>query len=251
MRLKRSWLEIAECAFLVISAIGTIVAIASQQVAYTALPLTLTLFLNAVNRYRFQRQVRLHNRKTIAKVDQVAQSLQNHAQVLQGESINLSPITQSLKQLEYKIQMLTQQFDTRPELQETAQLESRLNALVLRLDNLPQAWEVFDLRAIEAEVVSLQVQLKTVDPIALNNSIAHLQSHINRLNQQLENLPPPFDPGELKQQLTQLQEGHNIVCEGVSGLVSAVVTLQSETAIAEQARVSQLDALMQQLENLS
>ncbi|MBW4493570.1 MAG: hypothetical protein KME26_10900 [Oscillatoria princeps RMCB-10] len=56
---RRDWLELAECAALGVSALGSIVAAFSQQVFLAAAPLTIALFLNFVNRSRIPQQAEL------------------------------------------------------------------------------------------------------------------------------------------------------------------------------------------------
>lgn len=56
---RRDWLELAECAALGVSALGSIVAAFSQQVFLAAAPLTVALFLNFVNRSRISQQAEL------------------------------------------------------------------------------------------------------------------------------------------------------------------------------------------------
>ncbi|WP_017717513.1 hypothetical protein [Kamptonema formosum] len=53
---QRDWLELAECAALGVSALGSIVAAFSQQVFLAAAPLTIALLLNFVNRSRIPQQ---------------------------------------------------------------------------------------------------------------------------------------------------------------------------------------------------
>jgi hypothetical protein len=242
----KSWLQIAEYASLATSAAGTVVAIASQQVAYAAAPLTLALSLSVVNRQRYQQQTLLHINKSNSELHQVVQSLHQQVHTLPTQRIELNPVTQLLEQMEQRIQTLTHQLSTQQETQ-----EAQINALALRLDDLPQSLEPVDLSAIETEIISLQTQLRAVDPGSLNDSITLLQSHVDRINQQVENLPSPFDPSELEQQLTQLKDNHSVFGEDVSRIVSVITSLQSDTNITEQARISQLDVLALKLESLS
>jgi hypothetical protein len=53
---QRDWLELAECAALGVSAVGSIVAAFSQQIFLAAAPITIALFLNFVNRSRIPQQ---------------------------------------------------------------------------------------------------------------------------------------------------------------------------------------------------
>ncbi|NER36825.1 MAG: hypothetical protein F6J93_23125 [Oscillatoria sp. SIO1A7] len=61
--LTRHWLELSEYASIGVSAIGTIVAAFSSQVAYAATPLTVAMALNVANRYRLSQE---RERNTIA-----------------------------------------------------------------------------------------------------------------------------------------------------------------------------------------
>ncbi|HIK28452.1 MAG: hypothetical protein N3E45_00460 [Oscillatoriaceae bacterium SKW80] len=55
-RHQRHWLEVAEYVSLVSSAVGTILAAASQQFVFAAAPLTLAVFLNFLNRPRIPKK---------------------------------------------------------------------------------------------------------------------------------------------------------------------------------------------------
>lgn len=202
---NKSWLEIAEYASLASSAAGTIVAIASQQVAYAAAPLTLALSLSMINRQKFQQQMQLHNSRAIAEVHQIVESLNQQIHALPTEPANLNPITQSLEQLEHKIQELTQQSDTRLEPQEIARIKNQLNALALQLNNLQDTIEPTDLSGIEADIANLQAHLQAIDSSS-GTRIDQLQNQIEQIGQQIQDLPLPFDPSALKQEIANLQQ---------------------------------------------
>ncbi|MBE9019038.1 hypothetical protein IQ272_23385 [Chroococcidiopsidales cyanobacterium LEGE 13417] len=164
---NKSWLQVAEYASLASSAAGTVIAIASQQVAYAAAPLTLALSLSVVNRQRCQQQTLSHINKSNSELHQVVQSLHQQVQSLPTERVNLSSIVQSLEHMEQRIQALTGQLSIQQETQET-----QINALTLRLDNLPQPLEPVNLSAIETEIISLQTQLQAIDPSSINDYIS-------------------------------------------------------------------------------
>jgi hypothetical protein len=282
---RRSWLEIAEYVSLACFVAGSIAALASQQLAYSAVPLTLALALNLVNRHRFEQQTRLSSRSTVADVNQVVQSLneanaelthktETLAQLFHSRpeleqieelqqaiaalppppKVDFSPITQSLEQLEQKTETLTQQFNARPETEAIAQLTNQLNTLVLRLDNLPNPPEPVDLSGIEAEIATLKVQLQGIDFSPITSSVAQvkasLQTQIDQVKGQMQDLPAPFDPSALEQRLAELErKNHSIFSDDVSSLVSVVKRLQSDKALIEEvtSRITcQLDALAQE-----
>jgi len=83
---------------------------------------------------------------------------------------------------------------------------------------------------------------------------AELQTKIDQLNQQMHDLPAPFDPGALEQRLTELErKNHSINSSDVSSLVSAVESLQSDSSLTTEALArlsSRLSALALWLDSL-
>lgn len=158
-----------------------------------------------VNRQKIQHQTQLHTSRAITEVRQVVESLNQQIHALPTELANLNPITQSLEHLEHKIQKLTQQFDTRLEPQEIAQIKNQLNALALQLNNLQDTIEPADLSGMEADIANLQAHLQAIDSSS-GSRIDYLQNQIKQIGQQIQDLPPPFDPNTLKQQVANLQQ---------------------------------------------
>lgn len=256
MKYNRQFLDIAEYASVAGSALGTVVAVASGQVAYAAAPLTLAISLNVVNR-----------RSSVANLDQTVQSLQQKVQVLPAQPVNLnaitqslqqmnqktesltqrfnarleprqieelketiahlphpqkvdlSPIAQSIKELKQSYETLTQQFNARPETQEIATLTEQLSALKLRLDNFPQP---VDLSEIEAKLATQQAQLQAIDKSPINDIIFQLQSQIAQIRQQIQELPPPFDPSFLEERMQEQEERDRTITARYNRLVQLV-----------------------------
>jgi len=250
---RRSWLEIAEYFSLAGSVAGSITAIASQQVAFAAAPLTLALSLNAVNRHRYQQQTQHETSNAIAVVRQFVQSLQQQVQALPSEPVDKSSITQSLEHLEQKTQRLSEQFNARPETQVIAQLKNQLSDLVLRLDNLPNPPELADLSGVEAEIATLQAHLQTLDHSPLASTIAQVKTEllaqINQLGQQIQDLPQPFDPSTLSQRLASLEQNHTIFSDDINHLVSGLQSLELDKVLTTEALL-QLTNQLKALEEL-
>jgi len=185
------------------------------------------------------------------EVEQIEGLKQAIAALPPPPKVDLSPITQSLEQLEQKTQTLTQQFNARPETEAIAQLTHQLNALLLRFDNLPSPPEPVDLSGIEAEIATLQAQVQGIDLNPLTSSIAQvkasLQTQIDQISRQMHDLPAPFAPSALEQQIVELEsKNHSIFSDDVSSLVSVVKRLQSDSSLIEEVteRITcQLDVL--------
>ncbi|MGC8713372.1 MAG: hypothetical protein ACP5RH_13375, partial [Leptodesmis sp.] len=67
---NRSWLNIAESLMLLGSGIGSIATVASQQVLYTAAPVSALLILNVLNHRRIERESQSQTSSAIAELDQ-------------------------------------------------------------------------------------------------------------------------------------------------------------------------------------
>lgn len=104
---QRPWQEWAEYSCVAGSALGTVVAALSGQVAYAAVPLTLALTLNLSNRTRTEQQAGQQTTSAIADVRQVVESI--HASVRETPAaapLDLDPVHQEISQLRQVIQRL-------------------------------------------------------------------------------------------------------------------------------------------------
>lgn len=125
---NRHWLNIAEY----VSLAGSVASIASQQVVYAAAPVTLALSFSLANRQRLHSLQQQHTSSAIADVRQVVQSLDDKVQALPSESVDNSPIYQTLSQHEEATQAVTK---TQAAI---ADLGERLNALAEKFNNRPE-----------------------------------------------------------------------------------------------------------------
>jgi len=114
---KKRWLEIAEYTALVGATIGSVAAFVSQQVVLAAAPLTLSLWLNLLNRQRFQWQTKKYVSGAIADVQKVISSLHGNFHAL--PSVDLNPITQRLDKLAASL-------DDRSKLEEIQELKAAI-----------------------------------------------------------------------------------------------------------------------------
>src|SRR4028119_1068155 len=209
-------LEIAEYVSLAGSALGSVVAVASGQVVYAAVPLTVALALNLVNRRQFQQQTWHHSRSAITQANQIIQSLQQQVEAL--PAINRQMLT------------LDQEFSSRPEKKAIEQLEQavpqlteQLDTLKVRVNNLPTAKEV-DLSEVEQAITYINEELsaltrrldqqptpKEVDLTGLEEAIASIYGQLDTLYQQFNARPETKTLEHLEGVISQLQEQLNAV----------------------------------------
>jgi predicted nucleic acid-binding Zn-ribbon protein len=195
---KQPWLEIAEYVFLAGSVLGTFIAVTSSQVVYAAIPLTVALSLNLVNRRRFQQETQNYVSGVIGEAHTAFQSL--HQQVQKFPALNL------------QLDTLNQKFNARPETDaiqrsETAiaQLSERLDALTLRLNHESTSSEV-DLNGVGEVITDIYSQLNgltsrldnqptypEVDLSGVNQAIADINTQLNALTSHVEQVATPQD----------------------------------------------------------
>ncbi|MFM7603084.1 MAG: hypothetical protein ACKO7R_18105, partial [Pseudanabaena sp.] len=119
-------LEIVEYFSIGISIIGTIIANGIGQVIYAAMPITLTLFLNLVNRNLLKQQIQQDN---LAEVNRLDKLQLEHSNIILTEVYRLEKLqTQTQKDNEIKI--------------------SRLETKIYSLENLQQKIQQNNDRAI-------------------------------------------------------------------------------------------------------
>lgn len=276
--------EIAEYASLSGSALGTIVAVTSGQVAYAAIPLTVALSLNLINRNRVQQQTHQYTTEAIAKAYQVVQSLHQQVQTLPNQNtilqlkeqlnvlnrrfdtlpvppeVDLTEIEAEIAQMQGQLEVLNQQFNVRPEKQAIQQLEStnvqfkaQLNALTVRLDTLPPPPKV-DLTGVEAAIALLTDQLDTLHQQFKarpeTQAVERLSAQLNVITTRLDHLPiaPEVD-------LTGIEAAIALLTEQLHTLHQLFNTRPETQAIEHLESVSaqlrvQLNALIQRFEAL-
>ncbi|MDJ0555571.1 MAG: hypothetical protein QNJ68_14230 [Microcoleaceae cyanobacterium MO_207.B10] len=76
---QKHWLDLAEYASVVASAMGALAVAAWGQAFYAVAPLTLALSLNIANRYRFEQQMQLSQYSEVAEVQNSVEKLERNA----------------------------------------------------------------------------------------------------------------------------------------------------------------------------
>ncbi|OLP16104.1 hypothetical protein BST81_23045 [Leptolyngbya sp. 'hensonii'] len=225
---NRPWLEVSENVLLFTTGAGSVVSILSQQLAYTAAPLSLFLLLNLMSRRRFEQ---LTQQTTTASLAQLDQRFTNDLTAVRQQVLSLPNLLDLtglkktvLKKTQEAIADLHREIGRRIDAfeeqgigrihRELGQLQDQYNTLaealngvtsylhrlapLNRVDALEQA-----ANQIQREFAQLQVNLQHVvnEPKVNLNP---LQDQINHLNRRLNNLPPPFDSTSLRQDIDSL-----------------------------------------------
>ncbi|MCT7969513.1 hypothetical protein NG799_24675 [Laspinema sp. D1] len=192
---KPHWLEITESVALAGSVLGTIAVAGTQQVLYAAVPLTVSVSLNVVNR---QRLYQLNQRRSEEAVAQVYDSLQ--------------PLNQRFDRLESSKQQANSQTEERiTQLQESLR-DELFEAIAQVEESFPAIPEVPTLDPIIARINALESQLEQqrdrieAQKLELKDSLRQEnETAIARIHQALESLPPFPNLKPLADRLEQLE----------------------------------------------
>ncbi|PZV09790.1 MAG: hypothetical protein DCF22_17950 [Leptolyngbya sp.] len=226
---NRHWLTLAESIMLVGSGIGSVATAVSQQLLYTAAPVSALLLLNVLNHRRLEQETQSDLDGAIAQVDEkLSGTIHLMQQQIQGLPSALH-LAQLRKDLQGKNQVLysdlsnsisrLQQEITKPEWrslrQEMAQLQRQHAALdnslagvresLVRLTpaKQPTNWQP-DIEQLKAELTQLRSILQQMEPQQKLGNYRTLQDQISHINRRLNHLPAPFDANALKQDVEAL-----------------------------------------------
>ncbi len=210
---NRSWLEIAEYVSVGGSVIWSAIAALSEQAIYGLAPVSVSLFLNLINRRRLE-QLSQQSPVVSTQVQQlskVVNSLSVDNTKLKQEFQNLVPrqelislvstvenlnqqhngLRLSLVPIQSRLDDLIAQFNQRPELEQIESLAIVITALKQSLDSLPQPERLQQQSAeFQQQVESALAQLaeKTTDLSDNSERLNRLENAIAQIQQQLINL---------------------------------------------------------------
>ncbi|MFP4414102.1 WD40 domain-containing protein [Coleofasciculus sp.] len=154
-------LKIAECIFVAVSIIGWAVAAASGEIIYGAVPLSITLLFNLINRLRFEQHSRYRLTGAMAQL---------HRQ--------LSQESQSLYQQQLK--------------QALASLQAKLPDYLAQIENPASELGAIKIAKLQARIVSVEQSLRNVvdylNSASLPNHIEQLEAAIAQITADLDKL---------------------------------------------------------------
>ena len=223
------WLDISEYVLWAGSGVGSVASIASQQLAFTAAPLSFLLLLNLVNRRRLDQQAQQSAKASLEQLDQrlsetittlerqvrtlpsfldlasLKKSVMQRnemaiAQVQQNLSQRLAPLeTHDLGQMQQDLTQLRGK---------SLQLTESVASVINRLDRVANDHQVERAEAaivqLQTEIAQLQTKLSELPKASAQSIPRALQDQINHLNRRLNALPQPFDATSLKQDVDGL-----------------------------------------------
>ena len=224
-----NWLDITEYLLLVGSGVGSVAAIASQQVAFTAAPFSLLMAVNLVNRRRLDLAGQA---EVTANLHQLEQQLSQRLVTLDRQ-VQEQPSYSDLKGMRQRIQdqqtiALTEieqtvgqrfttlesrdwgqmQSDLRQLRGEQAQLQQSVTGIAAQLKRLAPTRRLDEatgaIAQLKLEIGDLRKILSEMPPPQKEQSPRALQDQINHLNRRLNQLPPPFNANSLKQEMAGL-----------------------------------------------
>jgi tetratricopeptide (TPR) repeat protein len=224
-----NWLDVTEYFLLVGSGVGSLAAIASQQVAFTAAPISILMAVNLINRRRLDLAVQTEAAANLQQLDQrwsqrlvtldqqvqelpsysdlkgLRQQLQDHqtiaiAEIGQSVSRRLAAIEScNLGQMQYDLSELRGN---------QARLQQSLTTVTTQLNCLATTQRVDEadgaIAQLKLEIGYLRKILSELPkPQKLQSSRA-LQDQIDHLNRRFNHLPQPFNANSLKQDMDGL-----------------------------------------------
>ncbi len=245
---NEKWLDAAEYALLAGSGLGSIASIATQQIAYTAAPVSFLMMLNVMNRQRLDQNVLKQSQEQIAQVDiKINRQLEVIDRRIQGLPTfwDLASLRKTLMQKNRaNLNRLHSQLDQRIsaiEAQEVGVIKTDLNDLQVqqsrilesidritgtlqRSVSLEQLRETDSgLKQLQGRMNNLQTGLEDISRTYKPSTLRMLQGQIDYINRRFNAMPNPIDTASLKQDL-----------EGMMQLVSELVPRREMTRLIEE-----------------
>jgi tetratricopeptide (TPR) repeat protein len=225
------WLDITEYMLLAGTGVGSVAAIASQQIAFTAAPVSMLLMLNVVNRRRFDQAV---EERVLSHLSQVEQRLTKQADVtdrrvqslptfwdlasLRKTLLNKNRLALSQLQQEHgrRLTILEAEATDHNQVQDqVTSLKAQQGKLVESLEfitaHLHKAATTDRLRDVEVNVDrvqgsidTLQGQIERLSRAYSPSTVKTLQGQIDSIHRRFNSLPNPVDTTRLRQELDGL-----------------------------------------------
>lgn len=223
-------LKVAEYTSLAASVAGVVISTASRQVVYAAAPLSLSIFLNLLNRQRFEQQTQQSLTATAAQIEQQLSQLNQDFSRLQQEVRN--ELNQQFQTLDDQLTSSQQAQVNLPD--EIARFEERLSQLTANISSEIQAIRQFvqsqaavvnpaTIQDIQQGLSRLQERITAFESLNLGlvpqnlsqlqgqfeQSFSQLQANVSTLHQQLQSQEPTLDTAALQIVQPELADLHN------------------------------------------
>lgn len=219
MKNRRSLL-VAEYISLIGSVAGSAAAVVSGQVIYATAPLSLSILLNLVNRYRYEQQARQSTNIAITEAHQQLsadiQSLRSSVLTLPAQ-VDLSSVQQALFKLTEEIAAERAKIQSHPASLSALDLKP-INEGISQLTN--QSLSLSESLAVVRQQLDALPQSERFD--ALESATAQLSSEIALLKTKIENRLSPlkaFNIESIQSDISQLREQCATLQEFLDSLV--------------------------------
>lgn len=207
MRTNNHWLDYAELATVAFSVAGAGAALIKQQLIFAVAPFTVALSLNLINRKRFQQQVQQDHKTTISELKSVTTNLNYLPASLREIDLNeIKAVTTTLGQ---QLTALTQQFNTRPELEAIEKIQI-LNQVPLIIKNI-------SIREEKLQKLDTFVESLLIFQHEITQELQRLINRIEQIDNQVGNYANNRE--EWLGILELLQQNVNVLSHNQEGLV--------------------------------
>ncbi|NJR49152.1 MAG: tetratricopeptide repeat protein [Leptolyngbyaceae cyanobacterium CSU_1_3] len=256
---KANWLDVTEYMLWAGSGVGSLASIASQQIAFTAAPVSFLLLLNLVNRRRMTDEVQNNTNASIEHLDQrVSENFKTFEQQVRAlpSFLDLGSLRKTvLQHNDLAIAQLQQNLSQRTaplDLHDLGQMQQEISDLRNRYHHLTESVAAVSNSAsrlatanrvegaesaiaqLKTQIEHLQTQLNHLPKTHSPQVPRALQDQINHLNRRLNSLPQPFDATTLRQD--------------VDGLIKAVGDMVSRRDLAR--LMAEVEKIRQQNQTL-
>ncbi|MBD2082722.1 tetratricopeptide repeat protein [Leptolyngbya sp. FACHB-17] len=255
------WLSWLEYFALVGSGVGSVAAIASQQFAFTAAPVSCLLLLNVINRSRLDQETLETAKTSIAQLDQRFSNdikelnLQIRTRPNYADLANLRKTIQqrhdnSIAQLQRDVSQRLSEIEQRKSNQleqelaqfntKYSQLSEALATVLQYLDRVATTNRVETAESAIAqlrhEVVQLQTKISEVVASQKQGIPRVLQDELYQIHRRLNNLPQPFDGIALKQEVDGLVKvvGELVTRRDLAKLMAEIEKIRNQHQSLEQ-----------------
>jgi tetratricopeptide (TPR) repeat protein len=226
---KSNWLDLTEYFLLAGSGVGAVAAIVSQQLAFTATPVSLLLLVNLLNRRRIDEAIETRGQESITLVEQrISKQIETIDRRVQGLPTfwdlaslrktvlqkNRLATNQIHQELSYRLTELERQESPQLQTQIThlKEQQAKMQAAILAAEkHLHRIVSHDRMRDAEDQLQSLRTDLNKVqDGIAkfsrtMNpQGLKALQGQIEHLNRRFTALPNPVDTERLQQEMKEV-----------------------------------------------
>jgi hypothetical protein len=208
---KKSLLKIAEYSSLAASVLGIVVATASRQVFYAAAPLSMSMFLNILNRQKFEEQVKRNLSTKIVRVEKHFSKIDRAFSQLQQE-LNKT-LAQRNTELDRKISIYEKEkanfahFETKlSQIHQSLLEESEaVSRQVQFINSFVTPASIQSIQQRLSELNNRIIAIESLNITQIHNQYKNISQFSSQIRQELDSLKQKVETGFDSQQFDRLQ----------------------------------------------